>query len=74
MKPLKEKLKTFHFKKSQHKTEWQELGAELTTFFRKNCYWILWKYSKYKVYEKFKEIKKLKKSKQTLNYFIGMIK
>jgi len=53
-------------------TEWQELGKELTAYFKKNCYWLLWRYPIWKVRAQFKAIQDL--GKDDLKYFIGMLK
>lgn len=44
MKKLKFNISKYKKPKSKHKTQWQELGEELTNYFGVNCYWVLWKY------------------------------
>lgn len=52
-------------------TEWQELSKEMTEFFKKNMYWVPWKYPMYLIKEKFKVAKQENRS---LQYFLGMLK
>lgn len=52
-------------------TEWQELGKEMTTHFKINCFWIPWKFPMHLIKEKFKVAQQENKSFQ---YFLGMLK
>lgn len=71
MKKLSELTKNKKFQKGEG-VEWKVIGSELTEYFGKNAYWILWRYPKHKIYEKFKAIKT--EGKKDLAYFIGMLK
>jgi len=73
MKSIKEKLKNKKFQKSEKKTtEWQEMGKELSAYFKKNCYWLLWRYPKQKVYEAYRECQTRKIA--SIEYFIGILR
>lgn len=52
-------------------TEWQEVGKELTEYFKKNCYWLPWRYELWKIREAFKVAKE---SNKGFNYFLGILK
>jgi hypothetical protein len=72
MEILKEKLRKFHFKPEQKpQEEWRVLGSELSAYFGKNCYWLLWRYPKHKIYEKFKLAQQ---EERNFKYFLGMLK
>jgi hypothetical protein len=54
--------------KSGKGEEWKELGKELTAHFKKNCFWIPWKYEVWKIREAFKERDK------GFEYFMGVLR
>lgn len=72
MKRIQIDLNRFQKPAEQTKaTEWQELGKELTEHFKKNCYWLPWKYELWKIRAAFKVVKDSNKS---FNYFLGILK
>lgn len=52
-------------------TEWQELGKEMTEYFKTNAYWIPWRYPMHLIKEKFKIAQQ---ENRPFNYFLGMLK
>ncbi len=75
MELLKEKLEGKKFLTQRiHTTERQELGKELTVYFKKNCYWIMWRFEMWKIRSAFKEHQNLPKDKKTFNYFLEMLR
>lgn len=73
MQSLKEKLKNKKWKKEEKpSTEWQEMGKEMSKFFKANCYWLMWKYPKQKIYEGYRECQTRKIA--SLNYLLGILK
>jgi hypothetical protein len=72
---LKEILKNKKFQKEEKDTTWyRELGKEMTGYFKRNCYWLPYRYEQWKLRSKFKEYQTLPKEKKNWKYFLGMLK
>ena len=75
MQSIQEQLKKRKFEKeTKQVTEWGELAKEMTKYFKRNCFWLPYRYPIHLLYEKFKAIQKTDLQGDRFKYFLGMLK
>lgn len=53
-------------------SDWEVWADELSTYFKKNCYWIFHRYPKHQIINGYKQCKE--KGIDKFNYLIGILK
>jgi hypothetical protein len=71
MKKIKELIKLKKPKKN-FRYEWTAMADELSRFYKKNCYWLFWKYPKQKIYEAHRECERRKIA--SIKYLLAILK
>jgi hypothetical protein len=73
MENLKSKLKNYEIPKPKKKFNfrYQVLADEMTINFKRNCYWLFWKYPEHKIENAYKVCKE--KGIDKISYLIGML-
>ena len=71
MEQIKNKLKNREFQKETKPSNWWlEMGKELTAHFRRNCFWLPYRYEQWKIRQAFKESQTRGKD---FRYFLGIL-